>query len=175
MGKGNFSKHSDVNEGFERAVKIADKLGANATKKIKRLLRDEARIIESNMKRDAPVDEGFLRSQINGEPSLNGLKYKIESAAEYSLAIEFGRAKGTHPPIGPILEWVQRKKKGGAFSEFETPEEIRGLAYAIRNKIYKEGTDPKPFLIDNFEKGSREYFLRMKELLKEILADVKKY
>lgn len=56
---------------------------------------------------------------------------------DYTYYLVNGRAGGNRPPITPLISWVQQKLgKSG--------REGIGIAYAVQNKIAKEGTDYYP-------------------------------
>lgn len=56
---------------------------------------------------------------------------------DYTYYLVNGRAGGNKPPITPLISWVQHKLgKSG--------KEGIGIAYAVQNKIAKEGTDYYP-------------------------------
>lgn len=55
----------------------------------------------------------------------------------YTVVLVSGRAPGKRPPIQPLQNWVQNKLGIGG-------DEGRGIAFAIANKIAKEGTDYYP-------------------------------
>lgn len=58
--------------------------------------------------------------------------------APHSAAIEFG-SEPHHPPVEPLIGWAQRKLG-------LSHKEAKRAGWAIAKKIFKEGTDPKPFL-----------------------------
>lgn len=55
----------------------------------------------------------------------------------YSYWLAHGRANGKNPPIQPLIDWVGHKMGLSG-------EEAKRAAYAISNKIAKEGTDYYP-------------------------------
>lgn len=56
---------------------------------------------------------------------------------DYTYYLVNGRSGGNKPPITPLISWVQQKLgKSG--------REGIGIAYAVQNKIAKEGTDYYP-------------------------------
>jgi len=59
--------------------------------------------------------------------------WEISYTAPHSVAIEFG-SEPHWIPIKPLKKWSQRKLGN------------EDIAYAVRAKIAKEGTDPRPFL-----------------------------
>lgn len=57
--------------------------------------------------------------------------------ADYTYYLANGRAGGNRPPITPLVQWVGVKLG-------KTGREGLGIAFAIANKIAKEGTDYYP-------------------------------
>ena len=69
---------------------------------------------------------------------------------EYYIYIEQGTSPH-YPPIKPLLDWVAVK---------QGVPKVEGFAYAVQNKIAKEGTEAKPFFepakieaIEHFEEA----------------------
>lgn len=58
-------------------------------------------------------------------------------ANDYTQWLVQGRAPGKRPPISPLVRWVELKL--GA-----TGNEAKGIAFAVANKIAKEGTNYYP-------------------------------
>jgi len=58
----------------------------------------------------------------------------VGSDLVYAHNIEEGRLAGTHVPIEPLVKWVRHKKHPGI-----DEKEATKIAYAIENKIYREG------------------------------------
>lgn len=81
----------------------------------------------------APVDQGILAGSIHLYPMTPGFKeYLLWARSSYSRAVEFG----TSPhfvPIEPLKGWAARKLGD------------QSLAWAVRAKIAKVGTDAHPF------------------------------
>jgi len=74
---------------------------------------------------------------------INALEPRIENGNgaiygfDYTYFLANGRKPGKAPPIAPLISWVNAKFGiGGA--------EARGIAFAIAQKIKKEGTDYYP-------------------------------
>lgn len=67
--------------------------------------------------------------------ALNGVGYIKGNGYTYQLVN--GRAPGNKPPITPLISWVNQKLG-------KTGSEGVGIAYAIQNKIAKEGTEYYP-------------------------------
>jgi hypothetical protein len=69
------------------------------------------------------------------EVRVNGTTGEIW-ALDYTRYLVNGRAAGTPPPVEPLIRWV-------GFKLGKSGDEARGIAYAIRNKIAREGTEIK--------------------------------
>lgn len=98
--------------------------------------------IEGVAKRLAPVNDGELRASIGIlRLSSDGLSLDVGTNKEYAFAIEKGRGPGHWPPIKAFTgeeesldRWVE-KKIGDPNATF-----------LVARKIFKEGTDPQPFM-----------------------------
>lgn len=64
---------------------------------------------------------------------IEGQKITIEGYVRLLFLVD-GRAPGKKPPLEPILNWVEVKLN-------VPPEEAKGVAFAIMEKISREGTD----------------------------------
>lgn len=93
----------------------------------------------------------FLSLGMNASGSwINALRVEVVNGTgyikgkDYTYYLVNGRAGGNKPPITPLISWVQQKLgKSGT--------EGIGIAYAIQNKIAKEGTDYYPSGTDLLE------------------------
>lgn len=115
--------------------------------KLKQDLADEmnasALNIQSNAKKLAPVDLGFLRNRIELEIAANRLTYDVEAKAKYSAYIEFGT--------------------GG---EVSVPAGYEDLAILFKgNNIRKVNIRPQAFLIPSFETEKPKLISRIKKML----------
>lgn len=61
----------------------------------------------------------------------------IISGREYTEQLVYGRKPGKRPPIQPLERWVNAKLRIQG-------SQAKGIAFAIANKIAKEGTDYYP-------------------------------
>lgn len=98
--------------------------------------------IQSNAKRLAPVDLGFLRNNIALVP-ISDLTFSVEAKAKYSPYIEFGTGAEVSIPAG--YEDLAKLYKG-----------------KNRRKI---NIRPQPFLIPSFEREKPKLIQRLKKLL----------
>lgn len=83
-------------------------------------------------KQRAPVDTGRLRSSINLEPVRLANEYLLACGVDYGVYVEYGTSPH-FPPISPLKKWSRRVLGN------------EGAAYAVRNKISKQGTPAQPF------------------------------
>lgn len=89
--------------------------------------------MEELAKRFAPVDTGLLRRSINLHPITEGSKeYLLADGVFYGEYMEYGTSPH-YVPIDPLKGWSRRVLGD------------ESLAYAVRNKIAKEGTEAHPF------------------------------
>ena len=63
-------------------------------------------------------------------------KRRVVFDTPYAVATEYGRPKGIHPPVQPLIEWAEYRK-------IPNPESV---GWAIAKTIEKEGMLPRPFL-----------------------------
>ena len=105
-----------------------------------------------------PIFTGaFLRSifaEVRGPvgEAVHGL---IGSAAPYAPVIEFGRAPGRFPPIGPLKVWARRRLGS------------EDLAWPVAMKIRKKGITARRV----FEKALSPIEARAGEILEEVIAE----
>ena len=100
---------------------------------------------QNNIVSQGIIDEGTLLK--SGVIKRKFLEKEIVYQVPYADTIEFGRTPGTMPPVTPIANWV--KRHGMA----KTDTQAKSIAFAIANKIKKEGTQPRPFLGPAVEKA----------------------
>jgi hypothetical protein len=92
---------------------------------------------------------------------LFGAKGKAGNYAQY---VEYGRNRGSFPPIDAILKWMKvkpvRLREGGSFVK-QTDTKLRGLAFLIARKIAHEGIEPTFFyteaLVTTFKKYEKKF------------------
>ena len=128
-------------------------------RKVEQATAEAAIEVQKEAKLAAPTGvSGDLRSRISVsrhyKPAI--ISYIVGVHLAYAAAVEFG--SGPHkPPIKPLKLWAKRKLGD------------ENAAYAVRNKIAKEGTRPQPFLRPAYRKVVPEY----KRALKRILRSAK--
>ena len=92
---------------------------------------------KENIVRMKAINTGQLRRSGMVRKNPMGQGWSVGYTAPYSTYVEMG-SRAHRPPVEPILMWVRRKLK-------KTGKEAKSIAYAICNKIAKEGTTAKPF------------------------------
>tara|TARA_R110002020_G_scaffold40381_3_gene119424 strand:+ start:55 stop:570 length:516 start_codon:yes stop_codon:yes gene_type:complete len=93
--------------------------------------------------------------------SVNGKKLNFNTNQNYGVFIHYG-VNGTktkygstfsygskQPPLEPILQWMKIKgvrvrKANGGFDK-QTPQKVKGLAFAIARKVKERGIAPLPY------------------------------
>ena len=112
-------------------------------------------------------NEKNLNDTFRGRDSITykvkGKTLIIEGLARV-LFLQFGRRPGVMPPIAPIQKWAESKLG-------VSPEESKGVAFAIAKKMAEEGTE----IFKNREKGLEiQLTLAMmnKILIKEITNSI---
>lgn len=80
---------------------------------------------------------------------------------DYWYYVEHGRRPGGFPPINKIREWIRVKPVIPEVDKNDKLPTVEQLAWAIRGKIAKEGTDPQPF----FEKNKKITFDHFQEAI----------
>ena len=106
---------------------------------------------------------GTLRNSLPGSYSLkvmpNSLSLKFfeenEAWKTYGYVVDKGRKPGKMPPTDAIKKWIRQKPlrlrdlKTGSFVKM-TESKVDSVAFAIANKIKKEGTKPTYFFSTPF-------------------------
>lgn len=106
------------------------------------------------------VASGNLKNSLSYSIRLTGSVCNISfgasgKAKQYFRAVNDGRAKGSMPPVSPIVQWMKikpvRVRRGGKFVKTTEKGLIR-VAYAIAKSIQKDGIAPFPYYSDAIEK-----------------------
>lgn len=92
---------------------------------------------------------------------INSLKIDIEktddgaiislAGNDYITFIEKGRKRGKYAPLKPLEKWVRAK---GLATE---QKKVTSIAFAINNKIKREGIKPRPILENTFNNNLPMY------------------
>lgn len=111
-------------QGFDKTIKDVQKLATDANKNAKVALVDFGTRVETEAKRNAPADEGKLRSSINSTFNQRDFTVKITVATDYAAYQEFGTRKFAAAYVGTLpQEWrtyaaTFKGKTGGSMDEF---------------------------------------------------------
>lgn len=107
-----------------------------------------------------------LTDTIKSNVVVNNQGYEVTlSLQEYWKNIEEGRAPGTFPPVGAILNWISVKPiipRPDDYGKIPTPEQ---LSFLIGRKIKEEGIKPFPALRTTKEELDKIYHDRLSEAL----------
>jgi len=94
-------------------------------------------------------DTDTFRNGWSVQPLSGGAE--IGNDAPHADAIEYGRRPGRPgPPIAPIRGWVARKIA-------PPPEQLDRVAWAVRDKIHRDGSPPK-LILTSYRPRLREVF-----------------
>ncbi len=111
-------------KGFDKTIKDVQKLATDTNKNAKIALVDFGTRVETEAKRNAPADEGKLRSSINSTFDARKFTVKITVATDYAAYQEFGTRKFAAAYVGTLpQEWrtyaaTFKGKTGGSMDEF---------------------------------------------------------
>ena len=105
------------------------------------------------MRRTGSIATGSLLNSLQMEVTkcADGNAVVSIAANDYITNIEEGRKPGKYAPISPLKEWI--KAKGIATDD----KKVTSIAFAINNKIKKEGIKPRPILEKAYTSGLPMY------------------
>jgi HK97 gp10 family phage protein len=110
--------------GFDKAEKNIEKISKDASVKAKNALVDFGTKVETEAKRNAPADEGKLKSSINSKFDQRKFTVSITVASDYAAYQEFGTRKFAAAYVGTLpQEWKAyaatfKGKTGGNMNDF---------------------------------------------------------
>lgn len=122
-------------KGLDKTIKDVQKLATDANKNAKIALVDFGTRVETEAKRNAPANEGKLRSSINPTFDNKTFTIKITVATDYAAYQEFGTRKFAAAYVGTLpQEWrtyaaTFKGKTGGSMDEF-----IQSIMAWVRRK-----------------------------------------
>jgi len=169
--------------GINKVMETLNKFSKKTQQEIKDEVTATALKIQSNAKRNAPVNLGTLRQSIYLTSDVkNNAQYRftIGSSAKYAPYVEFGTGGKVSIPTGygsyasqfkgktggtfkdmvlALTEWVQ--KKGIA-----SGKQSKSAAYMIALSILRKGLRPQPFLIPAFEQEKPKLKSRILNIIK---------
>lgn len=117
-------------------MKKEPKITNKGNDKIRDALLKQAIKLQNAIKRRVPVDRGALRASI--QISERERSVIVGTNLVYAEAIEFGTPP-FYPPIAPLKIWSRRKLGD------------ESAAYAVQQKIAKEGITPQPYFRPGME------------------------
>jgi HK97 gp10 family phage protein len=126
-------------EGIKKALANYDKF---LTKDLSNEINASALKIQSDAKRLAPVDMGYLRNSIVLDGERGGLTYDVAAKMPYAAYVEFGTGGKVSIPLG-YDEYA---------AQFKGNRKIAGMR-------------AQPFLIPSFQMEIPRLFTRLKQLL----------
>ena len=150
-------------KGFDKTIKDVQKLATDTNKNAKIALVSFGSRVELQAKRNAPANEGKLRSSINPTFDNKTFTVKITVATDYAAYQEFGTRKFAAAYVGTLpQEWrtyaaTFKGKGGGTFQDFvksimewarKTGHIPVEAAYVTALKILREGIKPRKFLYE---------------------------
>lgn len=110
-------------------------LNKDGNEKIEEMLYRKGLILESMIKKRAPVYTGQYRSLWSTEKMGDGSVQVVNPQGGKGRALEFGGEPGQFPPLDELRTWVRRKID---------PEDVDTTTYLIGRSIEKNGVEPNP-------------------------------
>jgi len=119
------------------------------------------------MRRTKAIATGDLIKSLNIEieKTTDGAIISLASN-DYITFIEKGRKRGKYAPVKDLERWVRAK---GIASD---QKKVKSIAFAINNKIKKEGIKPRPILENAYNTGLPLYDRIINQVLEQ---DLNKY
>lgn len=170
---------------MEEVMKRINTFSSNTKLELKKELAASALKIQSEAKKNAPVNFGTLRQSIYMIDISNGDKfgYKVGTKASYAPYVEFGTGgKVNIPSKYSSYASMFKGKKGGKFADMvkalmkwvqkkglASGKNVKSVAYAIAISILRKGMRAQPFLLPAFESEKS----KLKGRIKNILSNVK--
>jgi HK97 gp10 family phage protein len=172
--------------GINKVMQTLDKFDKQTQKNIREEVTASALSIQSNAKKNAPVNLGTLRQSIYLKSEVKNdanYSFTIGTSVSYAPYVEFGTGGKVSVPKGfesyasqfkvkskgkfkdmvlALTEWVQ--KKGLA-----SGKESKSVAYMIALSILRKGLRPQPFLIPAFELEKT----KLKDRIQKIIQNAK--
>lgn len=124
---------------------------------LQRVMSEYADYLKDSVKKNSP-DYYELPDKISFELQVGSKSYDIIFRAPiYWRWANYGRGPGKMPPSAPIEKWIEKR---GILprSGHDTPTARKGLAFVIRRKIGKEGTQGSHFLEKSLQDQADHWF-----------------
>lgn len=142
-------------KGGEKLREVLSRYPKVAKKNLSRAAETSGRMIESDAKRRAPVDQGSLRQSIDTYP--RGMSATVEAGVKYAPYVEFGRPPGKQPPISSVERWSKK----------------RGIEpFLVARKIGRFGTKPQPFFEPAIQKNKDNIRKEFEDAVKKTLREL---
>jgi len=103
--------------------------------KIQDMLFRKGLILESMIKKRAPVYTGNYKASWETQKNADGSVTVGTPQTEKGMALEYGGEPGTFPPVDELRKWVDRKLP---------VEDVDSVAYLIGREIEENGINPNP-------------------------------
>ncbi|WP_203364717.1 HK97-gp10 family putative phage morphogenesis protein [Bacillus sp. REN10] len=130
---------ANIKFGSKRLSAALHRYGQAVEKEIKRIVVETAKIIESNAKALAPVDDGNLKQSIETEVTNGGLTAVVTVGAHYAIYVEFGTGIYATGGDGRKTPWIYWSDKLGRFvyTRGQKPQEFWGPAVDIGRRYFQ--------------------------------------
>lgn len=183
-------------QGLDKLQKIFYQLPATVRKEMKGELKVTAAEIRDSAKREAPADEGRLKSAISSKEA-GPLSFSVVAQTTYAGYLEFGTktktvvpagledvasslkgpVQGSGNPLEAITNWVKRKGIAGTYStktrklskSKSSLDNIRQTAFLIWQHIRKFGIKPQPYFFKQVEPAEKKLKQRLADVIKRII------
>ena len=143
---------------------------------IKRILQnlDSAIMIVSGKIKDIVTQENNGSVEVLANPELVYQDKGVNGSVSKKYNTPFSY-KNKRPPVQPFIDWIKKKNitlrnneyykgKASEFKKVTKEDEIKSVAYAIREKVYQQGIKPRniytkeiPKLIEDLQNGITDY------------------
>ena len=151
------------NGDLQRVVKRFTRFNRNARQGCQREVKHSAFSIQGRARRllrlQGAIATGRLRSSINIRYTRDNLGAVIGTNINYAGEVEFGREPGKWPNVGHLMEWVRKKIVS------RPKRRVREATSLIGRKIFREGTEAKPYLFPS----ARQEWPRFKRNIYKVL------
>lgn len=110
-------------------------LNDSGKEKIEQMLLRKGLILESLIKKRAPVYTGDYKASWETKQNKDGSVVVGTPQGQKGRALEYGGGGGEFPPVDELRKWVRRKIG---------PEDVDSTTYLIGRKIEEEGINMQP-------------------------------
>jgi len=154
-----------LNEGdLQKVIKRMTRFDKNVRQGVKREVAHSATSIQARARRlirlQGAIATGRLRSSVNIRFTRDYLGAVIGTNVNYAGQVEEGQKPGKWPNVGELMRWVTKKIVS------RPKRAVRRATFLIGRKIFKEGTEAKPFMIPAGEKEWSVFKRNIQKVLK---------